>query len=372
MRLQCVIVGMLLVLGSAVPVWALDEISQEESVADLLATPLATEEEEETAGRRWGLIPQVGYGPDTGPVGGLKYTHRNLADLGITFDLDGTYALEQQQGYAVGIGTPHLFDDKALVFFRGRYKIDPQREFFGLGNNDIGPDPASTFLREQYDFYLTAGWRPVRRLALNFSVGLRNVRIGKGKRDDDFPFTVDASPDLPGIDGGFINPFELSLVYTTRDSVMRPLGRRHTIGARLDGGFIQGPESDIPFWELEELGGDDTLRGFFPQRFRGSQRVLLNLEYDYEIGSFNFFDIWRVTVGAAAFGETGRVFISRDELTDEFKLDNDLVSRVVNHLQYSYGGGLRFMLSEAIVARVDVAFSDEETGLVYLSFGHAF
>jgi hypothetical protein len=79
-----------------------------------------------------------------------------------------------------------------------------------------------------------------------------------------------------------------------------------------------------------------------------------------------------VTVGAAAFGETGRVFIDRDELTDEFKLDSDLVSRVVNNLQYSYGAGLRFMLSEAIVARVDVAFSEEETGLVYLAFGHAF
>jgi hypothetical protein len=45
---------------------------------------------------------------------------------------------------------------------------------------------------------------------------------------------------------------------------------------------------------------------------------------------------------------------------------------VVDDLKYSYGGGLRFALSRAIVARIDVGFSDEEKGLVYLSFGQAF
>jgi predicted ABC-type transport system involved in lysophospholipase L1 biosynthesis ATPase subunit len=44
----------------------------------------------------------------------------------------------------------------------------------------------------------------------------------------------------------------------------------------------------------------------------------------------------------------------------------------VSDLQYSYGGGLRIALSQALVARIDVGFSDEETGLVYLAFGHAF
>jgi hypothetical protein len=44
----------------------------------------------------------------------------------------------------------------------------------------------------------------------------------------------------------------------------------------------------------------------------------------------------------------------------------------VNDLRYSSGGGLRFALSQALVARIDVGFSDEETGLVYLEFGHTF
>lgn len=41
-------------------------------------------------------------------------------------------------------------------------------------------------------------------------------------------------------------------------------------------------------------------------------------------------------------------------------------------MRVSYGGGLRIALSEAILARTDVGFSEEESGLVYLTFGHTF
>ena len=41
-------------------------------------------------------------------------------------------------------------------------------------------------------------------------------------------------------------------------------------------------------------------------------------------------------------------------------------------LRYSYGGGIRIALSEALVARIDVGFSDEEQGLTYLEFGQTF
>ena len=44
----------------------------------------------------------------------------------------------------------------------------------------------------------------------------------------------------------------------------------------------------------------------------------------------------------------------------------------LNALRYRYGAGLRFALSQALEARVDVGFSDEEKGLVYLAFAQAF
>ena len=48
------------------------------------------------------------------------------------------------------------------------------------------------------------------------------------------------------------------------------------------------------------------------------------------------------------------------------------IEDVEDDLRYSYGGGVRFALSRALVARIDVGFSEEEQGLVYLTFGHTF
>jgi len=74
----------------------------------------------------------------------------------------------------------------------------------------------------------------------------------------------------------------------------------------------------VPFWELEELGGDDTLQGFLPRRFLGSGRVLLNAEYRARLGGFTFFRLWYVQFDGAVFGGVGRVFIDRDELGQRF------------------------------------------------------
>jgi outer membrane protein assembly factor BamA len=401
-------VVLLAALAIPAPGEAIRDIRIEEDIADLLATPHPTEAPTDTAGRQWAVLPQVGFGPDTGPVGGAKFEHRNLLTRGITLDLDGTYALNAQQSYDVSIGTPHLLGDRFLAAIRGSYHHDPQFDYFGLGNNDVGPDPASTHSLQRSEGFGSFGWRPYRTLALNLSVGLRHVRIGRGERDDDRPFTLDASPDLPGLEGGMVNPLEASLVWTTRNGVVRPtrgwrvilkvshtnqdllsdfeftrwvldagylyplFGGRHVLGIRVNGGFIFGPQRQVPFWELEELGGDDTLRGFFPHRFRGTQRVLANAEYRAKLTAFDFFDLWHVQVDGVIFGEGGRVFIDREELRDEFRLNRDLLDRIVSDFKYSYGGGLRFALSQALEARVDVGFSEEEQGLVYLAFSQAF
>jgi len=406
LRAARLVLGLLLLARSVAH--AVEEIHIEEDIAELLAEPPPSPEE--TKGRQWAVLPQIGFGPDTGAVGGVKFTHRNVGGEGITLDVDGTYALQQQEDLKLVVGTPHLLDDRFLTLLRVRYYKDPEQEFFGLGDNNIGPDPASTHLIEQYEAEFTVGWRPWRRLAIDLNAAVKHVRIGHGDKFDNppRPFTLDAFPHLPGVEGGFVNPLGVSLVYTSRDEVLEPTHgwrailkvahtnralqsdfqftrvdadvgylypiwrKGHVIGARLNGGFIAGPRRDIPFWELERLGGDDTLRGFFPRRFLGTQRVLLNLEYRFPIYAFDFFDIWHVRIGGAVFGEAGRVFISDSELRNEFRLNQSVIDRVVSDLQYSYGGGLRIALSQALVARIDVGFSDEETGLVYLAFGQAF
>jgi len=66
------------------------------------------------------------------------------------------------------------------------------------------------------------------------------------------------------------------------------------------------------------------------------------------------------------------VFITNNELRREFRLNDNIIRRIASSFRYSYGGGLRIGLSEALVARIDVGFSDEERGLVYLDFGQTF
>lgn len=387
---------------------AIEELGAEEDISNLLPDTFPTEAEpHDLSKRKWAILPEVGFGPDTGVLAGAKFTHRDLFGSGATFDIEGTYAINQQQFVALSLGSPHLWNDRLILLLRAKYYFDPQREFFGLGNNNIGPDPASTHEFRELGGALTIGWRPFERVAFNFQVGIRQVDIGRGDRMGDTPFTVDAFPDLPGIHGGVVNPIALSLVWNTRDDVLRPtrgwrfilkiihtdkslfsdfeytryLGDasylysfnrgRQIIGLRVNGEYIDAPSEQIPFWELSELGGPDTLRGFFPHRFAGKTSVLLNLEIRSRLAEFDFFDWWHVCLDGVLFGDTGRVFIDNSELRNEFKL-GDVVDNVVSDFQFSYGGGLRIALSDALVARIDAGFSDEETGLVYLSFGQTF
>ena len=401
---------LLLTLLGAVPVRAITGIDQEEDVSDLLVTRPDEYEEEETHGRRWAIVPQVGYGPETGPLGGLKFTHRDLFNSGVMFDVEGDYSLNQQQSFSMGIGAPDVLgDQRFLALFHMEYDLDPQRDFFGLGNNDVGPEPASTHEERFIGGELTLGWRPFRgSLAVTASVALRHIDIKNGDRDGDIPFTPEEFPDLPGIDGGFVNPLGLALVYNGRDDLLWPTrgwriiakvshtnrklksdfeftrvvldagylygfdDGRHVIGVRLSGEYIDGPTTDVPFWELTELGGDDTLRGYFPRRFLGQGHALLNAEYRVKLFAFDFFNIWRVQVAGALFGDVGRVFINQGELDDEFDLTDDIINDLTDDVRYSYGAGVRFLLSRALIARVDVGFSEEETALVYLKFGHTF
>lgn len=391
-----------------VPAAALDEMQDQETIAELLATPPPPAEQGTFAERRWGILPEFGYGPETGAKGGIKFQHRDVAGFGVDLDLHGSYAMNQQQSFTVTIGTPHLLNDRFLALFRAHYDADPRFDFFSLGNNTVGPDPASTHAFQNADGALVAGWRPWPSLALSLGIGLRHVHIGRGDRDDGRPFTLDAFPALPGVHGGFVNPVTLSAVWTTRADVVRPTrgwrlilllshtdkallsdfeytravgdlsylyplwGGRHILGLRAGGGYIDGPRHSIPFWQLEELGGDDTLRGFFPHRFLGKARVLGTAEYRAKLLTFDLFTLWHVQVDGAIFGEVGRVFVSAQDLQEEFRLTQAQADHIVSRPRFSYGGGVRFALSRALVARIDAGFSEEEHGLVYLTFGQAF
>lgn len=196
--------ALVFLLVAVLPAWALDETAPEEAISDLLAAPPRDQAEDLIPGRRWAVLPQFGYGPDTGPEVGVKFTDRDLAGTGITLDVNALYSTEQKQTADLSIASPHLGNDHFLLLFSASWRKDPQRDFFGLGNNDVGSDALSTHLYERAEAMLGVGWRPVPRLALDLGMGIRHVHIGEGDRDDDTPFTVRAFPRLPEVEGGFV------------------------------------------------------------------------------------------------------------------------------------------------------------------------
>ena len=144
---------------------------------------------------------------------------------------------------------------------------------------------------------------------------------------------------------------------------MAPLvWRRQVFAIHGNTELIFGSRNHIPFFELSSLGGDDTMRGYFPDRFLGKGRVLFNAEYRLKLVDFDLRKMWNVTIDGVAFGDAGRVYEDGDEFKHHF----------ADHFRYSYGGGTRIGFSSGLVARIDVGFSEEEKGLVYLTFGHTF
>ena len=406
-------VSMALAIGAClcipVSIEARNTLGTERSIGDLLQSKVPGADASQAERDTLGIQPQVRYKPERGVKAGFKLVGRNLGGTGLTLDLNTAAAIKGQQSYSIGALHSRFFEGRLITALRAGFFSDPTHEFFGLGNNDVGSDPLSTHRVQHIDSELTIAWRLFERFAVALSAGYRDMQIGRGSADDDnTPFTVDAFPTLTGVDGGHTLPLTLSFIYNSRLDVTRPtkgwsfiaevehvdrslgsdfeftrlsldasyllplLTRRQLLAFRLGGVHMLGDLDDIPFYELTDLGGSDSLRGFFGERFLGKSRLLGTVEYRLKLLDFQFFNLWQVRIDGVGFVEAGRVFLSSDDIGEQLMVDDQSITRLSDNFQYSYGGGLRIALGQAILARIDVGFSDEETALVYLTFGHTF
>jgi outer membrane protein assembly factor BamA len=372
-----------------------NDLDPENNVSDALPSRQAVDEE---AGRKlpFAIFPQVGYGPDTGPKAGVKFEGRDLFGRGLFGDVNLLIALQRQQKATVVVGDPEI--GPFMLFGTLAWYSDPSVEYFGLGNNTVGPDPLSNHELQRARAGFTVGYRILRRFAVVMSGFWRDTNVANGNNDDT-PSTQRFAPNLPGVHGAQSNYLSAALVYNSRDELVRPtkgwemiikylsadhalfnrdtdyqkllfdvsyihpLGwRRQVIALHANTEVMFGDDEDIPFFELSSLGGDDTMRGYFPQRFLGKGSALVNAEYRLKLFDFNFRKLWDVTIDGVGFGDVGRVYTG----------SHDFTHHPFDHVRYSYGGGVRIGLSSGLVARLDAGFSPEETGLIYLTFGHTF
>ncbi len=389
-------------LTSSAPVRAAvdSDITLENYVSDGLPARVSLAEPADRGQRKglpFAILPQVGYGPETGAKGGLKFEGRDLFGGNTFIDVNLLYAQENQAKGTFAVGNNRLFD-RFMFYATANYFRDPSKEYFGLGNNDVGPEELANYDIKRTRIGFTVGYRILRRVAVTLSAMYRESDVDPGKRSTS-PHLQRFAPTLPGVHGGESNYVGAAIVYNSRDEVVRPtqgweviakflsansaLWNRNTDFSKLilDGSYtvplvwrrqvfalhgnvetIFGHKDDIPFFELSSLGGDDTMRGYWPDRFLGKGRMLFNAEYRLKLIDFTLRKLWDVTIDGVAFGDAGRVYTDADDFRDHF----------FDHIRYSYGGGTRIGFSSGLVARIDVGFSEEEKGLVYLTFGHTF
>jgi outer membrane protein assembly factor BamA len=348
-------------------------------------------------GLPFAILPQVGYGPETGPLGGVKFEGRNLFHGNTFVDVNLVYARQGQAKGTLTLGNNRILDDW-MFYATANYFRDPAKEYFGIGNNDVGPEELANYDGKRTRIGFTLGYRVLPRVALTLSAMYRETDVDPGKSDRS-PRLQRFVPTLPGVHGGESNYVAAALVYNSRDEVVRPtrgweviakylsadsalfnrdtdfskimldasyilplVWRRQVFAVHGNTEVLLGSRRHIPFFELSSLGGDDTMRGYWPDRFLGKGRVLFNAEYRLKLIDFDLKHLWNVAIDGVGFGDAGRVYEDGDDFRHHF----------ADHLRYSYGGGTRIEFSSGLVARIDVGFSEEQKGLVYLKFGQTF
>ena len=397
-----VALGWVVVLARAAHAGVDSDLTFENYVSDglparaSLAEPAEDEKGEKRKGLPFAVLPQVGYGPESGVKLGVKFEGRDLFQGGTFADVNVIVAQKGQLKGVFTLGNPRLGD--FMTYATATYYRDPSKEFFGIGNNDVGPEELANYDIKRGKIGFTVAYRVLRRVALSMSAMYRESDVDPAKSDDT-PRLPAFAPTLPGVHGGKSNYVGVAMVYNSRDEVVRPtrgweviakylnadsvifngntdyqkfmvdasytvplVWRRQVLALHGNTEMMFGDREDIPFFELSSLGGDDTMRGYFPDRYLGKARLLFNLEYRLKLIDFDLRKLWDVSIDGVAFGDAGRVYASTGEMRDH----------LFDNFRFSYGGGTRIGFSSGLVARIDVGFSEEERGLVYLTFGHTF
>jgi hypothetical protein len=147
-----------------------------------------------------------------------------------------------------------------------------------------------------------------------------------------------------------------------------PLGRAFIFASRMIGSLEFG--DNVPFYELQQggvfyprylVGGSRGVRGVRLGRYAGELKTIANTELRFfPLPRFHVFH-WTVLAGLTGFFDAGRVWSG-------YASRPDLDGRRLG-MKYGAGGGPVFQWDEANVFRVDVAYSNDESGRdVPLSF----
>ena len=310
-----------------------------------------------------------------GTTFGIGY--RRVGLWGDRFGFRGTARGTIRQAYMfdLELDFSSLRSERSEVRLYAKYENSPMMDYYGPGP-DSSKDDRTSYRLEDGSVDLEGRFRVWKGIHAGGSVGGYFPNTGRGKRNG-VPSTEEIfDPTVtPGLgDQGMFFRVGALLQYDYRDlpSGPRTGGNYYskythywdkTLG-RHDFNYLDSAvEQYIPYWNktrviairlasvlswtreyqtvpfyLEPwLGGNEYLRGFARYRYYGQNALLLSVEHRWHLFSGGY---------GALFFETGKVAAKPSELD-------------FSNLQYTGGIGLRFTIRDAVIMRIDNAFSNE-------------
>lgn len=349
-------------------------------------------------GSEYSLLPIAGYTSDLGLFGGgliqrISYGN-NIRPFLSNLTADFTLSTKGNLVFDIDYERTQTFgtDLRSLIEFTGQ-KIR-QGYYFGIGNETNFSDKLyedNFFFFENREFAIyyqarkqIASFGKYGSFGLTGSVDVSYLNgLTRGERSK-------FGEDMPlGIGKSWANKAGAGFIADSRDSEFAPVqGIRYEVSYEISSSVfgsdyaysdlefdlrhymeifdgvvlanklnVESIHGDAPFWDLSIIGGDDGLRGYHLDRFRGNQSVLHLLELRTWLFSVLYDE---VRVGSQLFWDTGRVFSQFDSNT------------FFNNWKHSYGGGIIFTLfNPDLMLRADVGLSDE-TFRFYFGTGYIF
>jgi len=344
------------------------------------------------------LVPVLGYSSNEGFIGGAIYNRydyrgnikpfRNYLKSSALISSKGFIEVEARYEQTRSFGR-HI---------RSIYNANFQRYtkdiFFGIGN-DTGFSKSRW--EDEYYFFESLGMgfsykarKPIyklgrRQLDLFGGLGFEYQKSNIISQQTSF---ADRMPN--GREGGWVNFLNTGMIWENRDSEFDPHhGNRATlewryspdlvssyaltsirmefrqyfylfnwltVANRIEGRQVFG---DIPYWEYSTLGGENNLRGYPLNRFRGNASLAYTMELRGWI--FKFPQLLNLKLGAQLFTDVGRVFTDQDDFNDLFE----------GYKQTVGFGGAMSIFNPDFILRGEIGFS-EDVSRIYVGVGYLF
>jgi outer membrane protein assembly factor BamA len=323
-------------------------------------------------------FPIIMYDSDVGFGFGGKGIIKNLLKKNESFDLILFGSTKGERWGVFTFAIPDFEIRQGTVYALAcdvefEYDRILKSNFFGFGNDTQDNDWQFPKRFVEAGITLSRGWTTTLITEAGFVYNNTNVY--------DYDSSQVFTSDIPGADEHTIPHLSLKIRWDTRDSQNHPhhgwnvcasadifsesffsdysfrryrlrineyqqlFSPAHILASRL---WLEQIQGTAPYYERSIIGGGSTARGFKADRFMDQTSMLSSIEY-------------RLTViygiGAVLFTDAGRVFPKLKDVS-------------FDRWHISYGGGLRYYLSNFVV-RFDMGFSNEGMR-IFFNFGHVF